>query len=135
VRAPADFDIKAGWSLTPFDPTMDNFDVYSNPIPEPGVPYRIFRFQFPVDAQTVYFGDASNPTAIDYEELIAFLDRGQFGIYAPRYFNTAGAFDAQAAQRFTFIGRMKTLPSWDQASASWFQNQSGAVVQEAPIPV
>jgi hypothetical protein len=135
VIAPGvDMDIKAGWSLRPFDPTMDSYDVYSNPLPDPGCPYRIFSFSFPVDDQKIYFGDASNPTAIDYEELLAFLDRGQFGVYAPRYLNAAGAFDAQAAQRLTFIGRMKTLPSFDQASGSWFQNQSGAVVQESPIP-
>lgn len=135
VVAPGvDIDIRAGWSLRTFDPTMDNYDVYSNPTPEPGCPYRIFTFGFPVDDQKQFFGDAANPSIIDYEELFAFLDRGQFGIYAPRYFNAAGAFDAQAAQRLTFIGRAKALPSWDHASASWFQNQSTATVQEAPIP-
>jgi hypothetical protein len=130
----ADLDIAAGWSLRTIDPTINDTDANENPIPEPGVPYRQFAFSLPVDEQKIYFGDPSNPTATDYEELFAFLDRGQYAIYAPRFLDDVGAFDAQAAHRFTFIGRATSLPSWDQASGKFWQNRTGATVREAPIP-
>jgi hypothetical protein len=128
-----DVDVQAGWSLKWNDPTTVSFSWNRQPYTTPGCPYRTWAFNFTVDAQEVFWGDPANLTLIDYEELLAFLDRGQFCVYVPRYVDGAGAFSVQMLHRTAFIGIATQLPSWDHNSATWFSTRNGALITEAPI--
>ena len=96
--------------------------------------YRQLTCKLPADVQERYFGDASNPTGLDYEKVFAKLDRGHAGVYIPRYLDESGAFSPQLLHRTAFIGVATKLPKAQHKAGAYFDSSAITTV-EAPIPV
>lgn len=132
IRSGLECDIKPGWSIKRTDPTVSNFS-NQTPYTNPGSPFRVFQFEFPLDVQTAYYGDAAAPTLIDYEEIVAKLDRGKSVFYLPRYRNAAGVIDPQILHRAAFLGTLTQLNTVTQKTGPYFDSDRFTVL-ESPIP-
>jgi hypothetical protein len=129
-----DWDLEPGWDQYEVDPTTRNFSWQRQPYNEPGTVYRVFDGQLATDTQKVYFGDSSNPTAVDVQELFANLDRGQSGIYIARYLDASGSFDAQMLHRMAMLSSAVQLPKLTQKAGTYYA-AGNMTVTESPVPV
>jgi hypothetical protein len=133
ITAGTEIDIDTTWDMTTIDPTTVAFSWSRQPYSVPGCPYRQLTVKTPMDVQTAYFGDIATPTVVDYEELMAKLDRGQSCVYIPRYLDAAGAFSVQLLHRTAIIGVATMLPKATHKAGPYFDSTPITVV-EAPIP-
>ncbi|MBA8886168.1 hypothetical protein FHW12_000359 [Dokdonella fugitiva] len=133
IAQAAEVQVAAGWTLTWGDPPQPNMSSsgqgYSAYVPPPR---RTFSFRFPVDDQNAYFGNTS-ASALDYEQVIALMDRAQPCVYVPRYLDDSGAFSAQLMHRTAIIGVATKVPQLGQKSGPYFDG-GGGVVLEYPVP-
>jgi hypothetical protein len=116
------------------DPTTTKINWNEAPRPTPGSPYRQLTFKLPADRQLRYYGDPADPNALDYEELLSWIDRGQMAVYIPRYLDESAAFSSYMAHRTALIGMATKLPNITHASGPNFTSDACTVL-EAPIPV
>lgn len=122
-------DIDADWSLDPTDPTRTVWLPDGGPASLPGVVWRTLSFKLPADDQSAWF----NGFGVDYEMLLARLDRGQRAIYVPRHINSNGQFDAAAFHRTAAFGVMTKLPKMSHEAGPYLRGDGGTV-REIPIP-
>jgi hypothetical protein len=128
-----DWDLEPGWDQYEVDPTDGDFSWKRQPYRSPGTVYRQLEAQLAIDTQKVYFGDSSNPSAIDVQELFALLDRGQSAVYIARYLNASGSFDTQMLHRMALMSSVIQLPKITQ-KAGTFYSAGNFTVTESPIP-
>ncbi len=134
VREAITLNIHADWSASPIDTTTANYSTERQPYPDPGLVYHQLQFKWPLDTGANYFGDPSNPNAIDYEALIAKLDRGQSAVYITRTVDDGGAFSAHMLHRTAKLGLMTKLPASTHRAGPYFDSGAATVI-EIPIPV
>lgn len=126
--------IDKDWSDEWVDPTVTDFSWSRQPYSKPGTPYRVLNFQLPLRHQKKYFGDATAPSLLDYEELVAKLDRGQRCVYVPRWQNPDGTFAEGLLHRTARIGIATKLPKFNHRAGPNFDSTAFTVI-ESPIPV
>jgi len=123
-------DISQPW----IDPTTTKINWNEAPRPTPGSPYRQLSFKLPADRQLRYFGDPNNAAALDYDELLSWIDRGQTAVYIPHYLDESAAFSSYLLHRTAMIGMATKLPAPTRASGPNFTSDACTVL-ELPIPV
>jgi len=126
-------DIEAEWTATPVDTTVANYSPQRQPSIDPGLVYHQLAFRLPWDSQRNYYGHPTDPTAIDYESLMAKLDRGKTALYIPRYLDEDGTFSAHMLHRTAKLGVMSKLPAPTHRNGPYFDS-SPITVMETPIP-
>lgn len=126
--------INNDWLPNYVDPTTeDRTDGASQPYYESDSPYRQLTFTPMLDSQTAIFGDPSNPNAIDMEELFATLDRGQQGVFIPRWQNPDGTYSAWLIHRLALFGTLIKPAGWQHLFGTTYQSNQ-LVASEAPTP-
>lgn len=133
VRVVTFTEIEAEWTPAPTDTTTANYSPDRQPYLDPGLVYHQLTFRLPADTGANYFGDPNDANAIDYEKLMAKLDRGQDAVYIPRYVDDDGEFSAHMLHRTAKLGLMTKLPSTTHRNGPYFDS-SPATVTEIPIP-
>lgn len=133
VFAGDDLPIAKDWSDEWIDPTMAAFSLSRQPYADVGLPYRRLDFKMPLTTQSRVFGDPSAPSALDYERLLARMDRGQTCLYVPRMRDESGAFSSHLLHRTARLGLATKLPRMDHQTGRWFAGAGGSIT-EVPIP-
>jgi hypothetical protein len=126
--------IDKDWTDEWIDPTTSEFSWSRQPYVPPGTPYRVLNFSLPLRHQKKYFGDPAALGDLDYEELLAKIDRGQRCVYVTRWQNPDGTFSGQLLHRTARIGLATKLPKINHRAGPNFDSTAVTVV-ESPIPV
>ncbi|MEP7043325.1 MAG: hypothetical protein ABI843_09690 [Dokdonella sp.] len=130
-----EIDVESDWQQYWIDPTTSKIEWTQSPSPTPGSPYRQLTFRLPADDDTVFYGDPASPSAIDYDELLSLIDRGQTAVYVPWYLDGSGNISSYLAHRTAMLGVTTKLPTVSHFDGPLFQSSDAVTVIEAPIPV
>lgn len=127
-----DFQNTGDWRIEYADSDVADSDA-KQPFAKRGVPRRTLTFTPANRGEASIFGSESAPEALDFEKLMAQIDRSAQAVYIPRWHTADGAYSHYLTCRTAIFGTATKAASAKHLSGPWF-GSGEMVVREAPVP-